>query len=165
MLMIILNPNRLRHQTKTKIIYLGKLISNILQAIDRGHDDPRNRIWDDPKCLIWLSAYSSIYSKAEDHETENKTQWYQIYQIRNNTSSCNFNLISYKVLWPRTGSASYHLLCCSSLESNSMYTVLISLKKKIVNGIFTELLHFSIVLSIASTLCLRPVSVTICPVG
>ena len=57
MVMIILNPNRLRHQTKTKITYLGKLISNILQAIDRGHDDPRNGIWDDPICLVWLSAW------------------------------------------------------------------------------------------------------------
>ena len=45
--------------------------SNIFRVIDRGHD-PRNGIWNYPTGLVKLSAYSSIYSKVEDYETERK---------------------------------------------------------------------------------------------
>jgi len=48
-----------------------KLISDNFQSADRGHD-PRHRIWNDPMCLVKLSAFIIIYSKAEDYKTENK---------------------------------------------------------------------------------------------
>ena len=42
--MIILKLNWLLHQTETEIAYLGKLISDIFQTVDRGHN-PRNRFY------------------------------------------------------------------------------------------------------------------------
>ena len=56
-----------------QIIYLCKLISDIFEAINRGHD-PRNGIWIYPIGLVKLSAYRSICLKVEleNNETEKK---------------------------------------------------------------------------------------------
>ena len=48
-----------------------KLISDNFQSADRGHN-PRHGIWNDPVCLVKLSVFILIYSKAEDYKTENK---------------------------------------------------------------------------------------------
>ena len=48
-----------------------KLISNNFQSGDGGHD-PRHGIWNDPMCLVKLSVFIIIYSKAEDYKTKNK---------------------------------------------------------------------------------------------
>ena len=67
MMLIIFNRNCLQHQTKTEIIYLGKLISDISEA-SKSH-----------KCDLEQSyvpnqetVYSSIYLKVEDYETKIK---------------------------------------------------------------------------------------------
>ena len=54
-----------------EITYLAKLISGIFWSVDRRHDS-RNRIWNEPMCLVLLSAYISVYIKVEDYETQNK---------------------------------------------------------------------------------------------
>ena len=72
MIIIIFNPNQLPRQTETEIAHLSNMTSDILQVADRGHD-PRNGIWNDPLCLVMLSAYSRINLKVEDYKTKNKT--------------------------------------------------------------------------------------------
>ena len=54
-----------------EIVYHAKLISGIFWSVDR-RCDSRNRIWNEPVCLVILSAYISIYLKVEDYETQNK---------------------------------------------------------------------------------------------
>ena len=43
MIIITLNLYQLLRQTETDIAYLGKLISDVFQAVSRGHD-PRNGV-------------------------------------------------------------------------------------------------------------------------
>ena len=57
------------HKIETKIAYLAKLISDILWAIDRGHD-PSNGMWKDPICLVISSACGNIYLKIKNAQTE-----------------------------------------------------------------------------------------------
>ena len=54
-----------------EIAYLAKLVSDIFRSVSREHS-PRNWIWNEPVCLVMLSAYISIYLKVEDYETRNK---------------------------------------------------------------------------------------------
>ena len=91
MMLIIFNRNRLQHQTKTEIIYLGKLISDISEA-SKSH-----------KCDLEQSyvpsqetVYSSIYLKVEDYETENNMPT-DIKWMSKNGSNLSLNFISLPV--------------------------------------------------------------------
>ena len=72
-----------------EISYFAKLISNILQLVDRGHD-PRHRNLEHPSIPSLLAYNIRIYSKVEDYETENKTRVDTQIQVRENGSSLNF---------------------------------------------------------------------------
>ena len=56
---VIWVKNWFLHKSETEVAYLAKLISDILWAIDRGHD-PSNGMWKDPVYLVISSACSSI---------------------------------------------------------------------------------------------------------
>ena len=43
MIIVTLNLYQLLHQTETEIAYLGKLMSDVVQAVSRGHS-PRNGV-------------------------------------------------------------------------------------------------------------------------
>ena len=72
---------------------LGKLISDIFQAINRWHC-LRNEIWNKPIGLFILLAYSSIYWNVEDYKTKNRTHvdikyaWEKMVEASMSTSSC-----------------------------------------------------------------------------
>lgn len=80
----------MQFETGIENAYHNKLISDIFQATDRGHD-PRNGIQNNPKGLVILSAYGSSYSMVEDNETKNKKHTNIEYWMRNNGSSFDFN--------------------------------------------------------------------------
>ena len=113
-----------------EITYLAKLISDIFQSIDRGHD-PRHGIWNEPICLVTLSAYICIYSKAEDYETENKlhidTEYETVHRhqkrTRENGGSLDFNFISLPspAVDKNWGLPMYRLLHSLPLENYAAY--------------------------------------------
>ena len=88
-----MNSNWSALWTETKLSYPSKLLSDIFQATDRGHN-PGNRIWNDHIGVVLLLAYSSIYSKVEVYETKNKMHADIEYWIKNNGSSLHFSFIS-----------------------------------------------------------------------
>ena len=77
-------------EIETEVAYHNKLISDIFQATNRGHD-PRNGIQNNLKGLVILSAYGSSYSMAEDNETKNEKHTTIEYWLRNSGSSLDFN--------------------------------------------------------------------------
>ena len=72
---------------------LGKLISDIFQAMNRWHC-LRNGIWNKSIGLFILLAYSSIYWNVEDYKTKNRTHvdikyvWEKMVEASMSTSSC-----------------------------------------------------------------------------
>lgn len=93
---------------KKKIAYLGKLISDIFQATDRGHD-PREGIWNDPIGLVILSVHSIIYcrwkiwNQNQDMQTSNTNErkWQQPqFQSHYQASwHLRIHLVQYGLLW------------------------------------------------------------------
>ena len=129
-----MNPNWLALWTETEISYLGKLISDIFQAIDRGHN-PRNGIRNDHIGVVLLLVHSSTYSKVEDYETENKTHADIEYRIKKQWGQPPISTSSrYQVLQPRTGLANYHLLQSLFIFKKMSYTPLFTQSKLFVNG-------------------------------
>ena len=92
MITIIFNLNQSPCQIETETAHLCNLTSDILRAVDRGHD-PRNGIWNDPLCPVMLSAYSRINLKVEDYKTKNKTAQLNTNEkkcvVSRSTSKCN----------------------------------------------------------------------------
>ena len=66
-----MNLNWSPRQTEMEIARLGKQISVIFQAINRGNI-PRYRICNDRVGLVTMSVRCSIHLKVEDYEMENK---------------------------------------------------------------------------------------------
>ena len=119
MIMIILNPNWSPYWTETKAACSGKLVGDVFQAVDRGHN-PRNG----PRVPVIL--YSSIIqrlkitrSKAKCVLALNVNERKKMLAAWILTSSC------YQVLQHmRIGLANYHMLHCSSNENDPIYNVL-----------------------------------------
>ena len=105
-----------------EIVYLGKLISGILQSIDRRHN-PRNRIWNEPICLVILPTYISIYLKVEEYEIKKKNVCRQRIWTRESDGSLNFTFISLPspAVDENWGLPIYRLLHNLSSENDAVY--------------------------------------------
>ena len=56
-----------------EITYPAKLISDNFQSVNRGHS-PKDGIWNNPLCLVLLSACIRIYSNVDDYRAINKAR-------------------------------------------------------------------------------------------
>ena len=81
-----------------EIMYHAKLNSGIFWSVNRRHDS-RNRIWNEPVCLVILSAYISIYLKVEDYETQNKMCIDTEYKQEKMEAASVLISSCYQVLW------------------------------------------------------------------
>ena len=102
----IVSERRLGLHIWPEIAYLAKLISDIFQSVNRGHDH-RNRIWNKPICLVILSVYIR----------------HQI-QTGENGGSLDFNFISLPspAVDENWGLPAYCLLHSLSSKNNATYS-------------------------------------------
>ena len=91
-----------------------------------------------------LTAYSSVYSKVEDYETEKKTCWHQT-QMKGNGGSLDFNSISLSSPMVDENWVSWHIIRCTIHLWKMLHTMFQSVQT-FCNGKFTEHFHVPIIL-------------------